>query len=316
MVVKRVVFVLLLSGCGLEPLSREQIFGLPSVLPKVRLTGTASDTTTGAPLAGVTINVASASVASDADGTFTLDDLAVGDFDGTAVKQGYERKDFKVSLVEGTNRLVVELTPLRCDACGRLAGSVTDSVTGAPLQDVMVNVGLLSATTNAAGSFSLDGLPSGDVDGSAVFARYERKTFRLTINPGANRLDLQLTPLPCGGCATGLWCEPVSMTCQQRARVSLNVVDDCTGAALTARVAIQGRATCTKEGRGFAELIDLTPGGPQTLAVGKTNYQAANLMVTLTPGFNALPAIRLTPVGGCAITPVDVPCTCTTPDCQ
>lgn len=316
MVVKRVVVLLLLSGCGLEPLSREQIFGLPSVLPKVRLTGTASDSATGAPLSGVTVNVASASITSDADGAFTLDDLATGDFDGTAVKQGYERKDFKVSLVEGTNRLVVELTPLRCEACGRLAGSVTDSVTGAPLPSVTVNVGLLSATTSASGSFSLDGLASGDVDGSAVLARYERKTFRLTINPGANRLDLQLAPLPCGGCATGLWCEPVSMTCQQRARVSLNVVDECSGAALTARVAIQGRATCTKEGRGFAELVDLTPGGPQTLAVGKANYQAVNQMVTLTPGFNALATIRLTPVGGCAVTPVDVPCTCTTPDCQ
>lgn len=316
MVVKRVVFVLLLAGCGLEPLSREQIFGLPSVLPKVRLTGTASDVSTGAPLAGVTINVASASIASDADGTFALDDLAVGEFDGTAVKQGYERKDFRVSLVEGTNRLVVELTPLRCQACARLAGSVTDAQTGAPLQGVTVNVGVASVVSNERGGFTFEGLSTGDVDGSAVFARYERKTFRLSINPGANRIDLQLTPLPCGGCPATLWCEPVSMTCQQRARVSLNVVDDCTGAALTARVAIQGRATCTKEGRGFAELIDLTPGGPQTLAVGKTNYQAANLMVTLTPGFNALPSIRLTPVGGCAVTPVDVPCTCTTPDCQ
>lgn len=316
MVVKRFLVVLALAGCGLEPLSREQIFGLPSVLPKVRLTGTASDATTGAPLAGVTVNVASASIASDADGTFTLDGLAVGEFDGTAAKQGYERKDFKVSLVEGTNRLVVELTPLRCDACGRLAGSVTDAQTGAPLQGVTVNVGVASAVSNERGGFTFEGLPSGDVDGSAVFARYERKTFRTTINPGANRVDLQLTPLPCGGCALGLWCEPVSMTCQERARLSLNVVDECTGAALTARVVIQGRATCTKEGRGFAELTDLTPGGPQTLAVGKTNYQAANVMVTLTPGFNAQPAIRLTPVGGCAVTPVDVPCTCTTPDCQ
>ena len=100
------------------------------------------------------------------------------------------------------------------------------------------------------------------------------------------------------------------------ARVTLDVGGVPLVAALTARVVIQGRATCTKEGRGFAELIDLTPGGPQTLAVGKTNYQAVNVMVTLTPGFNAQPAIRLTPVGGCAVTPVDVPCTCTTPDCQ
>ena len=153
-------------------------------------------------------------------------------------------------------------------------------------------------------------------DGSAVLAGFERKAFQVTLEPGANRFDVVMTPIPCGGCAAGLWCEPSSMTCVERARVSLNVVDDCTGAALTARVVIQSRAACTKEGRGFAELRDLTPGGPQTLAVGKQNYQASNLMVTLTPGFNALPAIRLQRVGGCAITPVDVPCVCNTADCQ
>ncbi len=233
MVVRRVAGLLLLAGCGLEPLSREQLFGLPSVVPKVRLTGTASDAMTGAPLAGVTVNLATVTSTSDEQGTFTLEGLALGGFDGSAVVAGYERRDFRVSLVEGTNRL-----------------------------------------------------------------------------------DVVLTPIPCGGCAAGLWCEPASRTCVERARLSLNVVSDCTGAALTARVVIQGQATCTKEGRGFAELLSLTPGGPQTLAVGKQNYQAANVMVTLTPGFNALPAVRLAPVGGCLVTPVDVPCVCNTPDCQ
>lgn len=233
MVVRRVAVLLLLAGCGLEPLSREQLFGLPSVVPKVRLTGTASNAMTGAPLSGVTVNLATVTTSSDDQGTFTLEDLAPGDFDGSAVLSGYERKDFRVSLVEGTNRL-----------------------------------------------------------------------------------NLPMTAIPCGGCAAGLWCEPASMRCVERSRLSLNVVDDCTGAAVTARVVMQGKATCTKEGRGFAELVDLTPGGPQTVAVGKQHYQAANVMVTLNPGFNALPSIRLQPVGGCAATPVDVPCVCNTADCQ
>ncbi|MBE2248584.1 MAG: carboxypeptidase regulatory-like domain-containing protein [Myxococcus sp.] len=233
MVLRRLAVLLLLAGCGLEPLSREQLFGLPSALPKVRLTGTASNATSGAVLAGVTVNVATVTTTSDAQGAFTLEGLALGEFDGSAVLLGFERKDFKVTLVEGTNRL-----------------------------------------------------------------------------------DVALSPIPCGGCAAGLWCEPSSMRCVERSRVSLNVVDDCTGAALTARVVIQGSATCTKEGRGFAELLDLTPGGPQTLAVGKQHYQAANVMVTLAPGFNALPTVRLRPVGDCAVMPVDVPCTCTTADCQ
>lgn len=316
MVVRRVAVVLLLAGCGLEPLSREQLFGLPSVVPKVRLTGTASDAMTGAPLPGVTVNLATVTSTSDDQGTFTLEGLALGEFDGSAVLSGYERKDFRVSLVEGTNRLNLAMTALRCAACARLAGSVTNGQTGAPLQGVTVSVGTSSATTSATGAFLVEGLAPGSADGSAVLAGFERKTFQLTLEPGANRLDVVMTPIPCGGCAMGLWCEPVSMTCVERSRVSLNVVDDCTGAALTARVAIQGKATCTKEGRGFAELVDLTPGGPQTLAVGKQHYQAANVMVTLTPGFNALPAIRLQRVGGCAVTPVDVPCVCNTTDCQ
>jgi hypothetical protein len=316
MVVRRVAVVLLLAGCGLEPLSREQLFGLPSVLPKVRLTGTASNAMTGAPLAGVTVNLATVTAASDDQGTFTLEGLAPGDFDGSAVLTGYERKDFRVSLVEGTNRLNLAMTPLRCSSCARVAGLVTNGQTGAPLQGVTVSVGASSATTTATGAFLVEGLAPGDIDGSAVFTGFERKTFRVSLGPGDNRLDVVMTPIPCGGCATGLWCEPASMTCVERSRVSLNVVDDCTGAAVTARVVIQGKATCTKEGRGFAELVDLTPGGPQTLAVGKQNYQAANVMVTLAPGFNALPAIRLAPVGGCLVTPVDVPCVCNTPDCQ
>lgn len=317
MVVRHLVVpALLLAGCGLEPLTREQLFGLPSALPKVRLTGTASDATSGAALQGVIVNVASASATSDSLGAFTLDGLAAGEFDGTAVKEGYERRDFRVALVEGTNRLNLSMTALRCAACAQLAGTVTDGQSGGALAGVTIEVGTKSAVTSATGGFLLEGLAPGDVDGVAVLARYERKPFRVSLQPGANRVDLTLTPIPCGGCAMGLWCEPTSMTCQQLARVSLNVVNDCTGAAITARVVLQGKATCAKEGRGFAELKDLTPGGPQTLAVGKQHYQAANVMVTLSPGFNALPSVRLVPVGGCLVAPVDVPCVCDTAECQ
>lgn len=314
--VVRLLVLLSLAGCGLEPLSREQLFGVPGVVPKVRLTGTISDAKTGAPMVGVSVNVASASTTSDDTGSFSVEELATGEFDGSALKSGYARKDFRVTLAAGTNRLNLTLSPIECAACASLSGTVTSEQTGAPLAGAQVSIGPASVQTSAAGTFTLEGLMATEVDGVVVLAGHERKTFRTTLAPGANRLDVVMRPIPCGGCAMGLLCELTSMTCKAPARVSFNVVDDCTGAPLDARVAIQGKATCSNASRGFAEITGLVPGGPQTLAAGKDGYQAASVMVTLDPGFNSLPTIRMARVGGCTVTPATTPCVCNTPECQ
>lgn len=318
MVVRLVVFALLVMSCDttIEPLSREQLFGVPSVVPKVRLTGTITDEATQGPLAGVAVNLASVSALTDDTGSFTLNELATGDFEGSAVKSGYQRKNFTITLTPGTNRLNLVMSAASCPSCASLTGTVSHARTNAPLENALISVGQTTVRSNAAGVFVVDGLMVGAVEGSVVLQGFERKTFQQTLHGGSNRLDVSLTPIPCGGCATGLVCDVGSNTCLEPARISFNVTDACTGIGLSARVVIQGKATCSTGFRGFAELRDLLPGGPQVLAAGKDHYQAASVMVTLNPGFNAQMTIMMTPIGGCSVTPQDVPCVCDTAECQ
>jgi hypothetical protein len=314
MVLRSLLALLVLSSCGFEPLSREELFGL-RVTPKVRLTGTVT-APGGAPLEGVTVNLASASTTTDAQGGFVLDDLAAGPFEGAALKAGYERKTFSLTLVEGTNRKDLELSPTTCTTCARLLGLVVDADTGAGVSGATVTAGGAMAQSTATGAFTLEGLMVGSVSGSVTKSGYAPRTFVLTLGPGDNRSDVTVTARPCGGCAGGLVCEPVQQQCVAPASLTTTVLDDCTGAAITAKVRVQGKATCSAGPRGFFELRDLVPGGPQTMAVGKTGYQPLNRMVTLQSGFNAQPEVRLVPLAGCGTPTMDVACTCTEPECQ
>lgn len=310
------VLLLGLAGCSLEPLTREELFGLPALVPRVRLTGTVSQASTGAPLSGVTVSLASAAATSDALGVFVLEGLAVGEFEGTATKEGFARRDFRVTLSEGTNRLNVELSPLACSLCARLRGTARNSATNAPVEGVTITVGPRSTSSDAAGAFRLDGLPEGQVSGFAVKPGYERSDFTVTLAANENVKDVALTRLPCGGCSQGLLCNRASDQCEAPATISLSVVDACTGIGVAARVVMQGFATCSTSSRGFAMLNGLTPGGPQTLAVGKPGYRAASSMVTLVSGFNALPEVRLERVMDCSVPITDEGCSCTGPECQ
>ncbi|MCA2982081.1 MAG: carboxypeptidase regulatory-like domain-containing protein [Myxococcaceae bacterium] len=314
MVLRLPLVLVALSSCGFEPLSREELFGL-RVAPKVRLTGTVTGAG-GGPIEGVTVTLASAATATDARGVFVLDDLAPGPFGGAALKAGYEREDFSVTLVEGTNRKDLVLRTATCATCARLTGLVLDADTGAALAGATVAAGGMLATTSASGSYALEGLMAGPLSGRVTKAGYVSLPLERTLRAGDNRFDAALLSLPCGGCAGGEVCEPVQRQCVAAATLTTTVVDDCTGAAVTAKVRVQDRATCSAGPRGYFELRGLVPGGPQTMAVGKTGYQSVNRQVTLRSGFNAEPVVRLVPVSGCSPPTPDVACTCAEPECQ
>lgn len=225
--------LLVLSGCGLPPLSSEDVFGLePS--PRAWVYGTVSDVSTGGPLANVTVQLAASSAQSDLNGAFRIEGLSTGDGELAASREGFETLGVS-----------------------------------------------------------------------------------LRLRPGGNRLELRLVPLACGNCRADEICDPAAGMCVQRADLSGDLVDACTGAAVAARVTVDGQSTCSFTGKGYWQLKGLKPGGPQTLAAGTAGYQAFTMQVTLKSGFNAIDKISLTPVGGClAPPPADSVCTCTTPNCQ
>lgn len=200
-----------------------------------------------------------------------------------------------------------------------LYGAVTNGSTGAPLRDVAIQVEGYSTLSDARGAYRLDGLDPAQVEGTASIHGFLPYQLVASLRPGANTHNIVLQPRECGRftCAANQFC--LADACVQAAKLSGGVVDACNGGAISARVTIDGKSTCSSalSGKTYFELDRLTPGGPHTLSVGKTGYQAFSTQLTLTPGLNAVDAVQLTPLGGCAAgSPQDVPCTCTQPTCQ
>jgi len=202
-----------------------------------------------------------------------------------------------------------------------LAGLVTNGRTGAPLAHATVQIEGVSTLSDPTGAYRLENLPvSPSAVGSASATGFEVSALSLTLRAGANARDIALQPLDCGSLQCGMdqICDEVHGQCIRAATLTGSVVSACTQLAIGARVTIDGKATCSSaiSGKAYFELRGLSPGGPQTLAVGKTGYQAFSTVLTLQPGFNAQDDIALTPAGGCGAVVQDEPCTCTQPNCQ
>ena len=197
-----------------------------------------------------------------------------------------------------------------------LEGLVTDRDTHLPLEGATVQFGSRSASAGADGRYRLERMTPGEVDGVVAQAGYVAQSVTATLSSGSNALDFELEPLPCGGCGADQVCDAAQRACVRAATLSGGIVSACTGLALSARVTIGGFSTCSLNGKAYFVLNGLTPGGPQRLAVGKQGYEPVGQDLTLQPGFNTVPDVQLTPVGGCGVTPTEVACSCTTANCQ
>ena len=213
------------------------------------------------------------------------------------------------------------LAPLTSEEVFRLSpapqawvmGTTYDAQNGAPLARVVIG----AATSDSRGAYRLDHVAVGQWEALALREGYAPHASEVTIHAGANHLDIALSPLACGGCAQAQVCDTLTQQCVASAILSSDVVSACTGAPISARVTVNGHSTCSATRKGYFELRDLTPGGPQTLAAGKGGYAAFSTMITLVSGFNSLDPIRLTPLAGCAApAPVEEPCVCNEAGCQ
>jgi hypothetical protein len=193
---------------------------------------------------------------------------------------------------------------------GWLFGTIVNQQTGAPLAGAMVSLESASARSDASGQYRVERISAVPQAGSVVLAGFAPWSFDLEARPGANRLDVSLKPLPCGGCPPEQVCDPGTQQCVVAAQLSGDVVDGCTGAALDAKVSIGGVSACTSASKGLFTLRGLLPGGPQTLAIGKDGYQVHSAILTLQPGFNAFEPVELQRIGGCTATPPATPCAC------
>ncbi|MEY7850462.1 beta strand repeat-containing protein [Natrarchaeobius sp. A-rgal3] len=135
--------------------------------------------------------------ATDADGAYTIEDVpGTGEEYGITVNaDGYETATFGVSPETGTNERTFEL-----EGNAEIIGTVTDEVTGGPIENVTVTVengvGTYNATTDENGEYTIENVPgTGDeYDVTADTAGYEHRYTSVTVGDGATETaDLHLS---------------------------------------------------------------------------------------------------------------------------
>lgn len=197
-----------------------------------------------------------------------------------------------------------------------LSGVVRHAENQGPLQGAVVAVQGSSSASAASGRYQIAGLTSGPASVTATLQGFAVAEAQVVLVPGPNVLDLALAPIQCSACTSGQVCDTVAGQCVTAAILTGGVVDDCSSVAIAARVTIDGRSTCSGNQKAYFRLEALHPGGPQTLGAGAPGYRSFTGTMTLMPGFNTAPDIRLVPLGGCDATTPPPSCSCTATGCQ
>jgi squalene cyclase len=168
------------------------------------LTGLVVDAASNQPLSGVAMALASnptVNAASLSSGVVILTNLSPGTVGFTVTKDGYVGLTRTATIAAGTatDLGILRLTPARTTATVR--GTVTDATTGAALAGVQVQITgatILSATTNASGSYEFPEVIAGDVTLTASKAGYAPAVATTTLAAG-----IVLTFSPALGTGTG-----------------------------------------------------------------------------------------------------------------
>ncbi len=143
------------------------------------------------------------------DGAYAIDNLAPGSYEVSARRFGFETMTATVDVVDGVN--TVQDFVLSAPTFGTVAGVVTDSATGLPIEDAFVRVTGTSAggffggffgnfaITDAAGAYSVDDVRTGDRDVSFHKLGYFSQTVVVTVADGVTTTaDAALDPLTFG----------------------------------------------------------------------------------------------------------------------
>ena len=163
-----------------------------------------SVTASGAPLAGVSVNVGPTKAAmTGADGKYVVSDIAPGSYEVTFSKAGYLPQTLAgvtFAARASVTKDVVLLPDSSLDASGTLSGTVR-SIDGRPLASVQVRLGSMTPTaTGADGEYRFSGVVPGTY--SVTFAKpgYVARTMSavaVSANASAS-LDTTLSAMPSG----------------------------------------------------------------------------------------------------------------------
>jgi hypothetical protein len=256
-------------------------FGSPTTPGSISGTVTDSVTTTGIGGATVCISTSgvcgSTSTTTASNGTYTLSNVAHGTFEVTASAPGYAAHSTSNVVVTsgGNTPESFALVPNP----GSISGTVTDSVSAAPIAGATVCTGTDATcatfthktTTASDGTYSFSGLTEGSYQVNVVAANYvSQSVTNVGVTPGGTATkNVALVPNP--GSITGTVKDSVSSTPISGATVCISTSGTCTA------------TTTTTNGVGVYTLTLITEGSYQVTA-SAIGFSSLSATVPVAPG--------------------------------
>lgn len=264
----------------------------PQPVP-ITVRGLVEDATSNAPLSGADVTVLGTSYAgsSAADGSFSLSGIPPGSVQVEISLAGYGAATFSLSAPSGgaIDLGTILLTPGGSGSgatTGTVRGTITDALSGLPLQGVLVSTSGADAQatyTDATGHYVLDGLTPGAVTVVASLSGYQQAMGQGAVAAGTTlEFDAHLVA------ATN----PALVTIQGK------VVDATTDAPLSGvSVTVAGSSETTTSGTdGAFTLGNVPPGQPVSITLALAGYNSVTYTSNAAGGtLIALGTVKLSP---------------------
>ena len=235
------------------------------------INGTVTDTSTGSPIAGANVSTqpATTTTTTDAQGTYSISNVAPGSYTVIASASGYITGNASATVTGGqtaTANLALQPSP----TTGTISGTVTDESTGTPIAGASVSTqpATTTATTDTQGNYAISDADEGSYTVTASASGYFDESDNVTVTAGqTTTCNLALEPKPTTGTISG------------------TVTEEGTGTPIAgASVSTQPATTIAiSDTQGNYKIDDVAPGS-YTLTASASGYTDDSTNVTVTAG--------------------------------
>jgi len=226
------------------------------------ITGTVTDGSTAQPLSSASVTLAAGPTGTtNSAGQYTLTGVAEGTYTVSVTATGYATTSLSITVGPGTT--ITQNFALQPNP-GTITGAVTDASTNQAVSGATVSYSGGSATTSAAGMYTLNNVPEGSYTVTVSATGYASQSPNVSVGPGGTTSqNVALQPNP--GSITG------------------TITDASSKQPIQGATAADGTSTTTTNAAGQYSFSSLAEGG-YTITISATNYGGQSQPVQVGPG--------------------------------
>lgn len=240
--------------------------------------GVITDSSTGAKLQGVAVTAGTQTVNTDINGNYSIQNLSPGDYTLRVSKSGYINAGYVITIIAGTIyqkniQMQPSAVPPPTPTYGSVTGKITDSSTGAVLDQVTVTMGDFNIRSNSEGIYLIENASPGSYTLNVLKSGYVSAGYAVSITAGVTTtLNIQMQPS-----AAPPPPEPVY------SNLTGTVKDGISGEIITGvAIAFNGQ-TQSSDSAGNFQFINLSAGS-YTMKLVKSGYVDKTVAITLAAG--------------------------------